>query len=223
MKKVLLVEDDLSLGSSLQERLSVDFTLLWAKNQQEAVQLLEKNIFDLAILDVGLPDGSGFSVAENILKKMKTAIIFLTAQSDAESRLRGYELGAHEFVPKPFHLKELLIRIQHVMDSHTIDQVLQLPDCQVYFNEMKIKKLSGEIEFPSLKDLKVLELLIKKAPEAVSRDQILDEVWGPEKEINHRTVDNVIVRLKKVLSDDQEKLIRSVRGFGYQWVYKTKE
>lgn len=223
MKKVLLVEDDLSLGSSLQERLSIDFNLMWAKSQQEAIQLLEKNVFDLAILDIGLPDGSGFIVAENIIKKMKTAIIFLTAQSDAESRLRGYELGAHEFVPKPFHLKELLLRIQHVMDSHTIDQVLQLPDCQVYFHEMKIKKKSGEIEFPSFKDLKVLELLIKKSPEAVSRDQILDEVWGPEKEINHRTVDNVIVRLKKVLSDDDEKLIRSVRGFGYQWVYKIKE
>jgi DNA-binding response OmpR family regulator len=87
---------------------------------------------------------------------------------------------------------------------------------------MKIKKNTGEIEYPALKDLRVLQLLVKKAPEAVSRDQILDEVWGPDKELNHRTVDNTIVRLKKILGDEKDQLIRSVRGVGYQWIYENK-
>lgn len=223
MRKILLVEDDLSLGNTLKERLSKEFLVMWSQGQREALDVLNKNKFDLLILDVGLPDGSGFLIAEQCGQMShKTPIIFLTAQSDAESRLKGYEMGAQEYIPKPFHLKELLMRVQHVLQAYPESDSLQLPECQVLFDEMKIKKNTGEIEYPALKDLRVLQLLVKKAPEAVSRDQILDEVWGPEKELNHRTVDNTIVRLKKLLGDDKDQLIRSVRGVGYQWIYGNK-
>lgn len=232
MRKVLLVEDDISLGNTLTERLSKDFAVTWCQTQKEAIRALghahgqshAQSCFDLLILDVGLPDGSGFQIAEFATSlKQKVSIIFLTAQSDAESRLKGYELGAQEYIPKPFHLKELLMRVQHVLQANPIFESLQLPDCEVFFDEMKIKKKTGEIEYPAMKDLRVLQLLVKRAPEAVSRDQILDEVWGPEKEINHRTVDNTIVRLKKLLGDEKEQLIRSVRGVGYQWIHKNQK
>ncbi|MBL7668925.1 MAG: response regulator transcription factor [Bdellovibrionaceae bacterium] len=231
MRKILLVEDDLSLGNTLKERLSKEFLVTWSQGQREALEALNGNKFDLLILDVGLPDGSGFQIAEQFGQmtgqmtgqmSRQTPIIFLTAQSDAESRLKGFELGAREYIPKPFHLKELLMRVQHVLQAFPVSDSLQLPECQVFFDEMKIKKNTGEIEYPALKDLRVLQLLVKKAPEAVSRDQILDEVWGPDKELNHRTVDNTIVRLKKILGDEKDQLIRSVRGVGYQWIYENK-
>lgn len=239
-RKILLVEDDASLGQTLQERLSRDFLVTWSQTQKEALQALEEQIFHLVILDVGLPDGSGFQIAEKMgqmqnhspsysashlasytasYSPSRTPLIFLTAQGDAESRLQGYELGALEYIPKPFHLKELLIRIEHVMKSVPASESLKLPTCEIFFDEMRLQKITGEIEYPALRDLQVLKLLVKKAPEPVSRDQILDEVWGPDKEINHRTIDNTIVRLKKLLGDDNDQLIRSVRGVGYHWIY----
>ena len=223
MKKILLVEDDNSLGPLLKERLSRHYDVVLCPNHKTALQEMSKESFDLAILDVGLPDGSGFDIGEQLKQKTKTPILFLTAQGDAESRLKGYELGAEEYVPKPFHLKELLIRIEHVLESHPVTHQLQLDDCTIYFNEKKVKRNSGEIEFPPLKDLQLLALLIEKSPDPVSRDQILDEVWGPEKELNTRTIDNAIVRLKRLLGGEDEKYIRSVRGLGYQWIYSKKE
>jgi two-component system phosphate regulon response regulator PhoB len=223
MKKILLVEDDHSLGPLLKERLSRHYEVVLCSTHQLALQEIDNSNFDLAILDVGLPDGSGFDIGQHLKKKSKTPILFLTAQGDAESRLKGYELGAEEYVPKPFHLKELLIRIEHVLESHPVTHHLELEDSIIYFNEKKVKRKSGEIEFPPLKDLQLLELLIQKSPDPVSRDQILDEVWGPEKDLNTRTIDNAIVRLKRLLGGEDEKYIRSVRGLGYQWIYKKKD
>jgi len=222
MKKIFLLEDDHSLGPVLKERLSKSFVVVLCQSVSQALSEFSTQHFDLAILDLGLPDGSGFDVAKEIKKTSKTPILFLTAQSDAENRLKGYELGAEEFIPKPFHLKELLIRIEHVLESHPVTHVLQLPECEVHFTDMKIKKKSGEIEFPAAKDLQVLELLVKKSPEAVSRDEILNTVWGPDKDLNFRTIDNTIVRLKKLISDDNDQFIRSVRGIGYQWIFNQE-
>ncbi|MFN8845488.1 MAG: response regulator transcription factor [Bdellovibrionales bacterium] len=223
MKSILLVEDDHSLGPLLKERLNRHYQVTLCSTKKIALQEIEKSGFDLAILDVGLPDGSGFDIGEHLKQKTKTPILFLTAQGDAESRLKGYELGAEEYVPKPFHLKELLIRIEHVLQSHPVTHHLVLEDSTIFFNEKKVKRKSGEIEFPPLKDLQLLELLIQKSPDPVSRDQILDEVWGPEKDLNTRTIDNAIVRLKRLLGGEDEKYIRSVRGLGYQWIYMKKE
>jgi DNA-binding response OmpR family regulator len=184
------------------------------------LEFLSTQSFDLGIFDVGLPDGAGFEIAEFLRTNGKELhFIFLTAQGDAESRLQGYELGAEEYIPKPFHLKELLMRVEHVMHRHAQEKIVELPTCQVFLGEMKIVKKTGAIEYPPVKDIQVLSLLIKKSPEAVSRDEILDIVWGPDKDLNHRTVDNTIVRLKKTLGDEQDQMIRSVRGVGYQWIY----
>lgn len=110
----------------------------WAPHGQSHAQAFP---FDLLILDVGLPDGSGFQIAEFATSlKQKVSIIFLTAQSNAESRLKGYELGAQEYIPKPFHLKELLMRVQHVLQANPNFESLQLPDCEVFFDEMKMTK-----------------------------------------------------------------------------------
>lgn len=224
MRKVLLVEDDLSLGETLMERLKKEYDVAWGKNLNEAWSLFSRaRDFDLIILDVGLPDGSGFELAEKIKKVSPVLFLFLTAQADAESRLRGFELGAEEYIPKPFHLKELLIRVKHVLEAHAPARELALESCVVNFTTMSVQKKSGQIEYPPVTDIKILQLLIDKSPRILSRDEIMNEIWGVDKNPSHRTIDNIIVRLRHLLGEDGEKHIRSVRGVGYQWSTSTEE
>lgn len=218
MKRILIVEDDVTLGETLTERLESDFEVYWARNQEQAIKKISEIDFDLVILDIGLPDGDGFQIARRI-NKNKSHILFLTAQSDAENRLQGYELGADEFIPKPFHLKELMIRIRHVLTDHSVKpNRLKMDGIEVDFNQMSVKKPDGTIEYPAQSDLKIVEFLIKKSPQAVTRDELMDFVWGQDKNINVRSIDNAIVRIKKFLDLDNDDVIRNVRGVGYQWI-----
>ncbi|WII72435.1 response regulator transcription factor [Bdellovibrio sp. 22V] len=218
MRKVLLVEDDLSLGETLTERLKKDYDVTWGKSFSEAWTLFSKSKdFDIVILDVGLPDGNGFELAAKIKQISSVLFLFLTAQADAESRLRGFELGAEEYIPKPFHLKELLLRVKHVLDAHAPARELELETCVVNFTNMSVRRKSGQIEYPPVTDMKILQLLIEKSPRVLSRDEIMNEIWGVDKNPSVRTIDNIIVRLRQLLGDDGEKHIRSVRGVGYQW------
>ena len=222
MKKILLVEDDASLGQTLSERLSKEYRVTWKKNFGEAwVYFVQHEAeIDLAILDVGLPDGNGFDLARKIKAHYNTPILFLTAQSDAENRLQGYEIGAEEFIPKPFHLKELLLRLSHVLAVHPVTKEYVLDTVTINFQDMSIKSLSGKVEYPSISDMKTLKLLMERSPQILSRDEIINEIWGEDKMISHRTIDNMIVRLRHLIEGD---FIRSVRGTGYQYINHSKK
>ena len=114
-------------------------------------------------------------------------------------------------------MKELLIRVKHVLDAHAPMREIVLESCVINFSNMSVKRKSGKIEYPPVTDMKILQLLIDKAPRVLSRDEIMDEIWGVDKNPSGRTIDNTIVRLRQMLGDDGEKHIRSVRGVGYQW------
>lgn len=217
MKRILLLEDDKALGDGLQERLSKDHIVHWAKDIRTAESFMGKETFDLAILDVNLPDGSGFDLANSLRKTSSCQFIFLTAQADAESRLKGFELGAQEFIPKPFFLKELLLRVAHVLEIHAPKHELKLKDRSIHFDEMSVHHAGGSIEYPPSTDMRVLKLLVERSPHPVSRDEIFDTVWGKDKTPNVRSIDNVIVRLRQILGPTAETQLRSVRGVGYQW------
>jgi len=217
---ILLVEDDFSLGTSLIERLTQEnFTVVWVKNLAEARRHLNEKQPQLLILDVGLPDGSGFDLAREVKAHSALPIIFLTAWNTAENRLEGYEIGAEEFIPKPFHFRELLLRVQHVLQSHPLEKNLRLPQGELDLEKMCFKNHQGQMTFLALRDFQVLKLLIESAPKALTRDEILDQAWGVDSSPSHRTVDNTIVRLRQALRDESGDLIRSVRGLGYQWVH----
>lgn len=216
MKKILLVEDDLTLGGSLLQRLGQDYEVSWVRSVKEGMEKLGSSSWDLAVLDVGLPDGDGFEIASELRRSQSCHFIFLTAQSDADTRLRGFELGAHEFIPKPFYLKELMMRIRHVLDTHATPRTLSLGEMEVSLIDFSIKRADGGIEYPPVTDMKILKFIVEQAPKVVSRDEILDAVWGVDKTPNHRSVDNAIVRLRQILGEYGDK-IRSVRGIGYQW------
>jgi DNA-binding response OmpR family regulator len=220
--KLLLVEDDKSLGLSLKERLIKEgYSIAWVDTLAKAKIELEKVQPDLIILDVGLPDGSGFEFAKKLISP--PPFLFLTAMATAEDRLRGFELGAEEYIPKPFHLKELLLRVKHVLEAHKhISDSLQKKKLYkgyiIDFESFEIHSPRGEtISLPS-RDTGLLHLLISEKQRVVSRDEILDKLWGEEKFPTNRTIDNAIVRLRQAFGKDGSKVIKSIRSIGYRWI-----
>jgi DNA-binding response OmpR family regulator len=215
MTRILLVEDDSTLGTTLTERLRKEgYDTEWCATLAEAGRTFDRGLWDLAILDVGLPDGSGFDFARRIRAFGSTPIMFMTAASSAQNRLEGFELGAEEFIPKPFHLKELFIRIRHVLDKRSTRHVVPFGRKTIALDAMAVVHDDGTREYPQPRDFKILRLLIEWSPRVVSRDEILDRIWGEDRFPAERTVGNAIVRLRQSLGD---RAIRSVRGVGYQW------
>ncbi len=211
---VLLLEDDNSLGATLKSRLDKEgLPTTWVTTLDSAKAEIENINFSLIILDVGLPDGSGFEFSKLVRKKNNCPFIFVTAQNSAEDRLKGYELGAVEFIPKPFHLKEFLIRVKNVLQNHGQDRVELSGDAYIDFMSHTIFDGKNKKQM-SAKEATVLKILTKNSPNVVSRDQLLDEAWGEDQFPSHRTVDNIIVQLRSSLGE-QAHLIQSVRGVGY--------
>ena len=219
MNHLILIEDDVSLGQTLKERLEKEkYKVQWTTTLFQARVYLDRHQIQLIILDVGLPDGSGFEFAKEVQKKWKIPFIFITAQTSAENRLYGYELGAIEFIPKPFHLKEILMRVEHVLENHVLDSYKLGDGTRVDFSSLRIIDTKGRSQELSLKEVQLLKLLIERSPAAVSRDLILDKIWGENQFPSQRTIDNIIVRLRQLLGPQGGTFIQSVRGIGYQWL-----
>jgi DNA-binding response OmpR family regulator len=219
-KKLLLVEDEVSMGETLKEQLELkNFLVSWASDLSQAREFIELNQFDIALFDLNLPDGSGFDLANEFRLKSKAPILFMTALNTAENRLIAYELGAAEFIPKPFHLKELFLRLEHVTLNHSpLKDILEFSSGKLSLVKRSMIYKDGREVFFQTKDFAVLNLLIESAPQVLSRDALLSKIWGEEEFPSTRTVDNCILRLRQIIGDEQSKYIRSVRGIGYQWV-----
>ena len=222
MARVLLVEDDRSLGRTLAERLEKErLEVVWAQTIAEAQRHLSTP-WDLAILDVKLPDGSGFGLAREIKRTTLTPVMFMTALNSAENRLEGFEIGGDEYLPKPFHLKEFVLRVQHVLSTQRVPEVLRLAGRTIDLSALSVVGPDGQRTFLQVRDGQVLKILIDAAPAAVDRSEILDRVWGRDQYPTPRSVDNAIVRLRQALQDEGGRVIRSVRGVGYQWVPESE-
>jgi DNA-binding response OmpR family regulator len=218
MARVLLVEDDHSLGRTLSERLQREkFDVTWAETVAAAEAALATGRWDLAILDVKLPDGSGFGLARHIKRNSLTPVMFMTALNSAENRLEGFEIGADEYLPKPFHLKEFILRVRHVLATQRVPDVLRVAGREIDLGALSVIRPDGSRVFLQVRDARVLKLLIAASPNAVERTTVLDRAWSGEEPPTARAVDNAIVRIRQVLQDDEGELIRSVRGIGYQW------
>lgn len=217
MTRILLVEDDRSLGATLQEMLVKEgYEVVWKTTKRESLSTNQVTPFDLFIFDVGLPDGNGFDLAKEIRAQSSRPFLFLTAQGDAESRLKGYDLGAEEYIPKPFHLRELLLRIRHVLENHMPSNVLQFGDVRVDFDSYTFER-AGKKENVASKDLQFLKRLVEVSPKVLARDEALNLLWGEDKFPSTRTVDNCVLRLRAALGDEHSSKIESVRGVGYRW------
>lgn len=216
MPRILLIEDDASLGQTLAERLEKDgLTVVWARTVRDARALFGTRAWDLAIVDVKLPDGSGFGLARELRGRSAAPIMFMTALNSAENRLEGFEIGADEYLPKPFHLKEFMLRVRHVLGRHPAQRIVPAGRSQIDFGAMTVSRGTTRVQLQA-RDCQVLKLLIDAAPRVVPRSEILDKVWGEHRFPTPRGVDNAIVRIRQALAED-EALIQSVRGVGYQW------
>jgi two-component system alkaline phosphatase synthesis response regulator PhoP len=223
--RILVVEDEKNVGSTLVERLTAEgFEVAWATTAAEARSEITARRFDLALLDVGLPDGSGFEVAGHIRKTHAgTAILFLTALGGPEERVRGLELGAEDYIVKPFYAKELILRIHNALkrSKYLADtpDTLVLGRAQIRFDRQEAI-VGGIAHTLSQKESALLKFLLERRGAIVSRDEILNFVWSDHEFPTPRTVDNFIVKLRKLVELDPEnpQLIRSVRGVGYQLV-----
>lgn len=217
MIHLLLLEDDSTLGETMRDRLEKEgYRVTLARDVKTAKEEFEKNDFNLLVVDVGLPDGSGFEFAKSVRRKKAVPFIFVTAQSGAEDRLKGYEIGAEEFIPKPFHLREFLLRVKHVLDNHARHEPDSVGDLVIDWTGMTVTS-HGQVEAVSPRELKVLKILVERAPRVISRDELLDGAWGKDEFPSNRTVDNIIVRLRAVLGKESKR-IQSVRGIGYKWL-----
>jgi two-component system, OmpR family, phosphate regulon response regulator PhoB len=213
---LLLVEDDLQLGKTLSSQLTDQgYKVHWCQTVVSYKELNEQD-FDLAIVDLNLPDGSGFDV----IAKLNIPVIIMTAQNSPENRLQGLELGVYDFIPKPFLFKELHLKLSRLLSERqqTIDLEGRL---QIDLKSRTIEDQKGNTTFLNEREYQILKLLIEKTPQVVSRDEILNFLKEDES-ASHRSIDNVIVRLRQVLEDENHKYIHSVRGVGYQWLGEKK-
>jgi two-component system, OmpR family, alkaline phosphatase synthesis response regulator PhoP len=223
---LLLVEDDANVARTLAERLgSEGFAVTHAASVAAARTALQQQRFQAAVLDVGLPDGDGFEVAKHLREvSPQTAMLFLTARGTPEDRIHGLELGADDYMTKPFAFRELLLRVQNMLKRARDLQSPTTPAGPVRIGIASVDfarftAQSGDtLHRLTHKECAVLQLLLEKAGMAVSRDEILNRAWAQDEFPTERTVDNFILRLRRLVERDpaNPQTIRSIRGVGYQ-------
>lgn len=225
--KILLVEDEQTLAVGLKFNLIEEGYLVeWAKDGREAVSIFESGKFDMIILDIMLPYINGFEIAEIVRKaNPQMPILMLTARTSKGDMVKGLELGADDYITKPFHLKELLLRVRGMLKRKawykevTINQPeIRFGNNKINFESLNCKNSKEEFKLTP-QEAMVLKYLIDNKGKIVSRKELLEKVWHMNPEIETRTVDNFIVRLRKYFEPDPSKPVyfKSVRGAGYMF------
>lgn len=223
MKKIMLIEDDSDLYALLKYNLEKEgFQLVGAQTGKGAVELCRREKPDLVILDIMLPDSDGLDICKGIRNHPEVAhipVIFLTARASETDRIVGLELGANDYIVKPFFVRELIARIKiqfrtqaqpvRTLKAGGLD--LDRQSCRV--------RLHGQLLSLTATEFRLLEFLMSRPGVVFSREQLLDAVWGHDRAVTDRTVDVYILRLRQKIEDDPANplLIRSVRGFGYSF------
>jgi len=227
-EKILVVDDEVSIRRILETRLStIGYSVVTASDGEEALLIYKKELPDLIILDIMMPKLDGYGVCQEIRKESEVPIIILTALGDVADRITGLELGADDYVVKPFSPKELEARIKAIfrridrVSTHnnlSVSGVISMGGIKIDTNRRQVYKHSEKIRLTGM-EFSLLELLMSKSGEAFSRASILQEVWGytPERHVDTRVVDVHISRLRSKLEEDPSNpdLILTARGTGY--------
>lgn len=220
MVNVLLVEDDKSIVSNLTEFLTSEgFNVRSATGQKDALALAAEETFDIVLLDVSLADGNGFSVCRAIKADYGTPVIFLTAMGDEYSTVTGFDLGADDYIAKPFRPRELISRIRNILRlTGSTGAVIQLGD--VFVDTVKGKaERDGKDLYLSALEYRLLLIFINNRGVVLSRSQLLESLWDFAGEfVNDNTLTVYIKRLRNKIEDDPQNptIIKTVRGLGYR-------
>lgn len=225
MQKILYVEDDLSLIDGLQYTLEASgYMVDNAKTVKEALALFRKNTYDLLLLDVTLPDGTGFDVCKAVRNSSTVPIIFLTASDQEISIVRGLDMGADDYITKPFKLNELLSRIKAILrrslQFSKADTFLEANGVRVDTAERLVWKNEKPLDLP-LVEYKLLCLFMQNPNHLMPREMILDRMWdGNGNFVDDNTLSVYIRRLRNKIEDtpNQPKYLLTERGIGYKWV-----
>jgi len=226
-KKIVVVEDEAHLAKGLQFNLEREgYRVTLVDNGQSALDLLGKEEFDLMILDIMLPKVSGLEVARRIRKtNMRFPILMLSAKSTDEDRELGLQAGADDYLTKPFHLPELLLRVKGILrrwewykEPVHDQEVFQFGDMWINFASGKAKGCSGEF-YLTAKEALLMKLLVKNKGNIVTREELLEKVWGYDPQTETRTVDNFVARLRKYFEKKPQspKHIITHREKGYEF------
>ncbi|MCH2082865.1 MAG: response regulator transcription factor [Saprospiraceae bacterium] len=225
MMRILLVEDEENIRDVVKLNLEMeDYEVVATDNGKDAIKNFHEQHFDLLILDVMLPEIDGFQICEQVrLTNMEVPIIFLTAKDTAIDRITGLKKGADDYLTKPFNLEELLLRVQNLIkrtskSPENTPEIYSFGNNEINFVTFEAKGNPGNFTLTK-KEAMLLKLLIDRKNEVVSRQQILQSVWGYDVYPSTRTIDNFILSFRKYFEEDPKnpQFFLSVRGVGYKF------
>lgn len=226
MAKILLVEDDGQIASYLGELLRAEgFDTQIAGSKKEASECLLIQAFDLVLLDVSLPDGNGFSICAEIKKEYEIPVIFLTASGDEYSVVAGLDMGADDYIAKPFRPRELISRIRSVLRRCKKEQrILSCGDLKVNVSSATVTKGEKEL-FLSALEYRLLLILLQNKGQILTRNQLLEEIWDASGEyVNDNTLSVYMKRLREKIEENPQspRLLHTIRGIGYRMEDRTE-
>jgi DNA-binding response OmpR family regulator len=226
MVKILIVEDEPAMLSGLHDNLEFEgYEVESVSRGDDGLSKIVKNQYDLAILDVMLPGMSGFDILKNCRAKgISTPIIMLTAKAEELDKVRGLEYGADDYITKPFSLRELLARVKAILrrtgnsNNATRDKgTIELGKLTINFDKMEAYEANNPVKL-SHKEFEILNLFVKRNGQVISRDELLNKVWGNDYNPTPRTVDNFIVKLRQKIDTEQTNHIITIHGIGYKLI-----
>jgi DNA-binding response OmpR family regulator len=230
--RILIIEDDQAILRGLRDNLEFEsYEVFSAADGKNGFDLAREKNPDLIILDLMLPKMNGYEICERLRSEgRRTPILMLTARSEETELIRGLDLGADDYVTKPFSVPELLARVRAILrrsgkaDGATDIEILEFDDVLVDFRRFEARKGGWELKL-SRKEFGVLRLLAQRAGEVVTRDELLDQVWGYNQYPTTRTVDNHIASLRAKLESNpaEPKRLITVHGVGYKLLLNTEE
>lgn len=212
--KILLVEDNEILAKGLiysleQKKYQVIHTL----NVENTLKILKTEKIDLAILDVSLPDGNGFDLYRNNIKENNIPSIFLTAKDEEDNIVKGLELGAEDYITKPFSIKELMARINRIILRNKKNTIIQVQNIKFDMDKMVVYRDNENVELTNL-ELKILNLLFLNLNKVVKRSEIIDKIWEwTGNDVNDNTVTVYLKRIREKIKTD---IIITIKGIGYR-------
>jgi DNA-binding response OmpR family regulator len=225
-EKILIIEDEEDLVKGLRLNLKDEgYQVAWASDGEQGLLQVFKEKPDLILLDIMLPKKDGLEICRELReKKITIPIIMLTAKGEEIDKVVGLEIGADDYITKPFSVRELLARIKaHLRreerGARSMPDIFTFGDVEIDFNHLKVKRKDEEWDLTSL-EAEILKYFISRSGEVVKRDDLLDRVWGYERFPTTRTIDNHILKLRKKIEDNpsRPRHILSVYGEGYRFV-----
>jgi DNA-binding response OmpR family regulator len=220
--RILVVEDEIGIAMALEDDLKQEgYEVEMSGNGEDASRLARERAFDLVLLDVMLPGKDGFEVCRDLRRAgLRIPIILLTAKTQEAEKVMGLELGADDYVTKPYSPRELRARIKAALrrSSGEVPEVYRFADLEVDFTRHEVRRAGAPVSFTPV-EFKLLAALVRHRGRVLTRQQLLDEVWGRDTFVTDRVVDNQVANLRKKIepAPNEPRYLLSIRGAGYRF------